>query len=79
MLKYQIKIDYERDKILNEFAMAKLRDNYLLPDERPQDMFARVACAYGFSEGHAQKVYDYISKQWFIPATPVLANGGYRS
>lgn len=76
MLKYQIKIDYERDKILNEFAMAKLRDNYLLPDERPQDMFARVACAYGFSEGHAQKVYDYISKQWFIPATPVLANGG---
>ena len=25
---------------------------------------------------HAQRVYDYISKLWFMPATPVLSNGG---
>ncbi|PKQ01459.1 MAG: ribonucleotide-diphosphate reductase subunit alpha, partial [Alphaproteobacteria bacterium HGW-Alphaproteobacteria-12] len=25
---------------------------------------------------HAQRLYDYISKLWFMPATPVLSNGG---
>jgi ribonucleoside-diphosphate reductase alpha chain len=25
---------------------------------------------------HAQRVYDYMSKLWFMPATPVLSNGG---
>ncbi len=25
---------------------------------------------------HAQRIYDYISKLWFMPATPVLSNGG---
>ena len=25
---------------------------------------------------HAQRLYDYISKLWFMPSTPVLSNGG---
>ena len=25
---------------------------------------------------HAQRLYDYISRLWFMPATPVLSNGG---
>ena len=25
---------------------------------------------------HAQRIYDYISKMWFMPATPILSNGG---
>jgi ribonucleoside-diphosphate reductase alpha chain len=27
-------------------------------------------------QDHAQRLYDYISKLWFMPATPVLSNGG---
>ena len=25
---------------------------------------------------HAQRIYNYISNLWFMPATPVLSNGG---
>ena len=25
---------------------------------------------------HAQRIYDYMSRLWFMPATPVLSNGG---
>ena len=53
-----------------------MRDRYLLPGESYQDLFARVAAAYADDADHAQRVYDYISKLWFMPATPVLSNGG---
>ena len=39
-------------------------------------MFARVATAYADDAEHAQRVYDYMSRLWFMPATPVLSNGG---
>ncbi|MEL7027719.1 MAG: ribonucleoside-diphosphate reductase subunit alpha, partial [Pseudomonadota bacterium] len=32
--------------------------------------------AYGDDAEHAQRIYDYVSKLWFMPATPVLSNGG---
>ena len=51
-------------------------DRYLLAGESYQDMFARVATAYADDAEHAQRVYDYISKLWFMPSTPVLSNGG---
>jgi ribonucleoside-diphosphate reductase alpha chain len=35
-----------------------------------------VASAYGDDAAHAQRIYDYISRLWFMPATPVLSNGG---
>ena len=41
-----------------------------------QDLFVRVASAYADDAAHAQRLYDYISKLWFMPATPVLSNGG---
>src|SRR5690606_32379447 len=69
-------IDYTRDELLTEFGKETLRDRYLLPEEGPQDLFARVAGAYGSNEEHAQRLYDYMSKLWFMPATPVLSNGG---
>jgi ribonucleoside-diphosphate reductase alpha chain len=55
---------------------ATLDDRYLLPGEGYQDLFARVASYYGDDTAHAQRLYDYISKMWFMPATPVLSNGG---
>ncbi len=27
-------------------------------------------------QDHAQRLYDYICSLWFMPATPVLSNGG---
>src|SRR5690606_7767187 len=41
-----------------------------------QDLFARVSTYYADDSAHAQRLYDYISKLWFMPATPVLSNGG---
>ena len=68
--------DPSRDALLTDFGMTTLEDRYLLPGEGPQDMFARVATAYADDIAHAQRIYDYISKLWFMPATPVLSNGG---
>jgi len=68
--------DESRDALLTEFGKDTLRDRYLLPGESYQDLFARVASAYADDGDHAQRVYDYISRLWFMPATPVLSNGG---
>lgn len=73
---YDLKLDHTRDDLITSFGKDTLTDRYLLPGESYQDLFARVACAYSDDQGHAQRIYDYISKLWFMPATPVLSNGG---
>jgi ribonucleoside-diphosphate reductase alpha chain len=72
----KVEVDRSRDALLTDFGKTTLEDRYLLPGESYQDMFARVATAYADDAEHAQRVYDYISKLWFMPATPVLSNGG---
>ena len=74
--RFVIVTDAARDALLTEFGKDTLDDRYLLPGEAYQDLFARVADAYADDQGHAQRLYDYISKLWFMPATPVLSNGG---
>jgi len=74
--RFQVTVDRSRDSLLTDFGRATLDDRYLLPGEGYQDLFARVASYYGDSQDHAQRLYDYISKMWFMPATPVLSNGG---
>ena len=89
MKKYDIQIDNSRDVLLTNFSKATLDDRYLvakkienqdgtvsIKKETPQELFERVAVYYGDNEEHAQRIYDYISKMWFMPATPILANGG---
>jgi ribonucleoside-diphosphate reductase alpha chain len=71
-----VQTDPTRDAHLTVFGKAVLEDRYLLPGETYQDLFARVASAYGDDDAHAQRIYDYISRLWFMPATPVLSNGG---
>jgi len=71
-----IRIDRSRDSLLTDFGKATLDDRYVLPGESYQDMFARVAKAYSDDIDHAQRIYDYMSRLWFMPATPVLSNGG---
>ncbi|MDB9807724.1 ribonucleoside-diphosphate reductase subunit alpha [Candidatus Pelagibacter sp.] len=71
-----IKIDRSRDSNLTDFGKATLKDRYLGHNESFQDLFARVASSYADDNLHAQRIYNYISKLWFMPATPVLSNGG---
>jgi len=72
----KVEIDRSRDALLTDFGKTTLEDRYLLQGESYQEMFARVATAYADDADHAQRVYDYISQLWFLPATPVLSNGG---
>jgi ribonucleoside-diphosphate reductase alpha chain len=72
----QVRVDRTRDSLLTDFGRATLTDRYLMPGEEFQDLFARVASFYGDDQGHAQRIYDYMSRRWFMPATPVLSNGG---
>jgi ribonucleoside-diphosphate reductase alpha chain len=74
--RFTIVTDHARDALLTDFGRDTLDDRYLLPGEKYQDLFARVADAYADDQAHAQRLYDYISKLWFMPATPVLSNGG---
>ena len=71
-----IKIDRSRDANLTDFGKATLSDRYLGQNESFQDLFARVASVYADDNLHAQRLYNYISNLWFMPATPVLSNGG---
>ena len=71
-----IKIDRSRDSNLTDFGKATLKDRYLGHNESFQDLFARVASSYADDNLHAQRIYNYISNLWFMPATPVLSNGG---
>jgi ribonucleoside-diphosphate reductase alpha chain len=74
--RFTIVTDAKRDALLTDFGKETLDDRYLLPGETYQDLFARVADAYADDQDHAQRLYDYISRLWFMPATPVLSNGG---
>ncbi|WP_243746510.1 ribonucleoside-diphosphate reductase subunit alpha [Zavarzinia compransoris] len=71
-----LKLVRSRDAKLTAFGKATLDDRYLMPGESYQDLFARVACAYADDADHAQRIYDAISNLWFMPATPILSNGG---
>ncbi|KQM28782.1 MULTISPECIES: ribonucleoside-diphosphate reductase subunit alpha [unclassified Sphingomonas] len=75
-LLHAVEVDHSRDALLTDFGKDTLKDRYLLPGESYQDLFVRVASAYADDADHAQRLYDYISKLWFMPATPVLSNGG---
>jgi ribonucleoside-diphosphate reductase alpha chain len=71
-----VQVNPARDALLTDFGRATLRDRYLIAGETAQDLFARVARAYADDGAHAQRLYDYMSQLWFLPATPILSNGG---
>lgn len=76
LIKFNVKVDKQRNTLFPEFARATLKDRYLLEGEDYQDMLARVAGCFGDSQEHAQRIYEYMSQLWFMPATPILSNGG---
>lgn len=61
---------------LSDFSLAVLKDRYLLPGETPHDLFRRIAGHYGDDAEHGERLYSYLVRNWFRPATPILSNGG---
>ena len=70
-----IEISEKRDENLSEMANKMLTQFYCREEETPQEAFARTAIC--FSAGDldlAQRIYDAVSKGWFMFASPVLSN-----
>ncbi len=67
----EIETEESRDSYLTNFGRATLENRYMSSGESYQDLFARVATHYADDSQHAQRLYDYISKLWFMPATPI--------
>lgn len=72
-----MQLNYGRDKYLSEFSLKTLQDRYFVDGETsPQEAFGRAAKAFADDDAHAQRLYDYASKLWFMFSTPILSNGG---
>jgi len=75
-----IKIDLARDELLTDYAVGMLKDFYMIEGESsPQDAYRRAATAWSMykdtlDEGLAERLYEYVSKKWFMFASPVLSN-----
>ena len=71
-----INIDTKRDELLSEQAKKLVEDYYCKDKETsPQMAYARAAVAYSYGDMDlAQRIYDYVSKGWFMYASPVLSN-----
>lgn len=75
-MKYDIKIDYTRDGLFDSLGMIRLKESYMKDDETsPQERFAYVSSMFASNKEHAQRLYDYSSKQWLSYATPILSFG----
>lgn len=74
----QIAINPKGDSLLTVPGRDALQKRYMAreTDFEPQDVFRRVAAWYSDDADHAQRMYNYISNHWLMPATPVLSNGG---
>lgn len=70
-----INIDYTRNDWLTDQAKLMFKDYYLKDDEDVQEGFARAAVAYCDGDYNlAQRIYDYVSRGWFMFASPLLSN-----
>ena len=71
-----VKIDRTKDSLLADYAVTMLKDFYLSDYETsPQEGYARAATAWSGGDPElAQRLYDYVSKKWFMFASPVLSN-----
>ena len=71
-----ITIDYNRDADLSEQSIKLLKDYYLNSNEySPQQAFARAATCFSAGDMElSQRIYDYVSKGWFMYSSPILSN-----
>lgn len=72
-------ISYEADNHMVEAGRETVKDRYLVQQETsPQDAYMRCAAAFSSNKEHALRMYSYMRKHWFGPASPVLANAPVR-
>lgn len=72
-------IDYDADKHMVEAGKVTVIDRYLIEGETsPQHAYMRCATAFATDKQHALRMYSYMKRQWFGPASPVLANAPVR-
>lgn len=75
-----VNIDITRDDVLADYAVGMLKDFYMIEGETsPQQAYARAATAWSEYKGQldedlANRLYDYVSRKWFMFASPVLSN-----
>ena len=75
-----LKIDKSRDDLLTDYAVGMLKDFYMRDYETsPQEAYMRAAKAWSTYKGEinedlAARLYDYVSRKWFMFASPVLSN-----
>ena len=68
---------WERDFMFDYFGFKTLQKGYMLPGERPQHMWMRVAIQlHGNNFSKVRETYDALSLGYFIHATPTLFNAG---
>jgi ribonucleoside-diphosphate reductase alpha subunit len=68
---------WERDFMFDYFGFKTLQKGYMLPGERPQHMWMRVAIQlHGTNFSRVRDTYDALSLGYFIHATPTLFNAG---
>ena len=76
-LDYQKMMDFSRDFVFDYFGFKTLQKGYLLPGERPQHMWMRVAIElHNGNLVRVKETYDALSQGYFIHATPTLYNAG---
>ncbi|NBP54936.1 ribonucleoside-diphosphate reductase subunit alpha [bacterium] len=73
---HDIRVDYDRDKLLDSAGLKRMRESYMKEDETsPQQRFAFVSKTFSSNTEHAQRLYDYSSRHWLSYATPILSFG----
>ena len=71
-----ITINPARDNLFDELGIARLKESYMLDNERsPQERFAYVSKTFSSNNEHAQRLYEYSSKHWLSYSTPILSYG----
>jgi ribonucleoside-diphosphate reductase alpha chain len=68
---------WDRDFMFDYFGFKTLQKGYMLPGERPQHMWMRVALQlHRTNFSRVRETYDALSLGYFIHATPTLFNAG---
>ncbi len=78
-----IRTTREHENLMTYFGLENLRDRYFLRDgngsivENLQMFYTRVATGLARGDaGLAQRLYEYMAKAWYVPATPTMMNIG---
>ena len=66
---------FQSDKI-GSFAEAILKDRYFQKGENFNSMIDRLCRTYSTGGEHSKRLQKYFQNLWFMPATPILCNGG---